>query len=343
MRLAQAAETILDRDAPLFGGPVADNDQNPVSLTTFGEDFFHKLMSSDGLNHLSTYQPTEGSEQLRLLMAEKLGERLENILVTEGASRALDLTFSALVTAGDSVLVPRPWFPAFWALPTRYGATVHTYEATDADEVLRTIKRHVAAGTKLVVVNYPHNPSGVMMPATIMDELGDIAAASDAIFLWDKAYSWLSDDDHRYPGIRVYSLGKLLGLPGLRIGALVSSDRRFLDAATALKRHVSLHSCPLAEVTAATCLERFDLNRAHQRWREKLKARLEVLKATPSVHLVHGYDHQLVGPFCLAKLGEGMQGKVSGCPGSTFGLADDVTRLCLGASSYEWSRLAEGH
>lgn len=117
------------------------------------------------------------------------------VLVTVGGSEAIDLCFRSLVTPGDEVLIPEPAFVCYDPL-TRMAGGVPVPLVTKAEDAFRLRADVVAAAitpkTKLLVLPYPNNPTGAIMPREELEALADVLRGTDIMVLSDEIYGELT-------------------------------------------------------------------------------------------------------------------------------------------------------
>lgn len=117
------------------------------------------------------------------------------VLVTVGGSEAIDLCFRALITPGDEVLIPEPAFVCYDPL-TRMAGGVPVPLVTKAEDAFRLRADVVAAAitpkTKLLVLPYPNNPTGAIMPREELEALAEVLRGTDIMVLSDEIYGELT-------------------------------------------------------------------------------------------------------------------------------------------------------
>ncbi len=117
------------------------------------------------------------------------------VLVTVGGSEAIDLCFRALITPGDEVLIPEPSFVCYDPL-TRMAGGVPVPLVTKAEDAFRLRADVVAAAitpkTKLLVLPYPNNPTGAIMPREDLEALAEVLRGTDIMVLSDEIYGELT-------------------------------------------------------------------------------------------------------------------------------------------------------
>lgn len=180
------------------------------------------------------YPPVAGTTLLRERIAAWIGAAPENVLVTVGASEANAILVSALVEAGDEVVVMEPGYRQVRGIAVNAGAEVRPF-SLDLGRAwrpdLEALEAAVTERTRLIAVTNPNNPVGTVLSDREMDAVVAAASRSGAWLLADEVYRGterLTDDLTptfwgRYERtISVGSLSKAFGLPGLRLGWLVA-------------------------------------------------------------------------------------------------------------------------
>ena len=117
------------------------------------------------------------------------------VLVTVGGSEAIDLCFRSLLTPGDEVLIPEPAFVCYDPL-TRMAGGIPVPLVTKAEDAFRLRAEVVAAAitpkTKLLVLPYPNNPTGAIMPREDLEALAEVLRGTDIMVLSDEIYGELT-------------------------------------------------------------------------------------------------------------------------------------------------------
>ncbi|HEY2786387.1 MAG TPA: pyridoxal phosphate-dependent aminotransferase [Fimbriiglobus sp.] len=160
--------------------------------------------------------PAWGLPELRDMVAARFGHKVENVLVTRGASGAFAAALDAFVNAGDRVVLFDPCSPLFNLGAASRRATVrHVAVGCDLAVFRRAVK-----GAKLVALSIPNNPTGSVIPNETLDEMVAIAARAGAVVYIDATL----DVDRKLPsGKRVLAAGSAsaaFGMSGLRVGWL---------------------------------------------------------------------------------------------------------------------------
>ncbi len=173
------------------------------------------------------------------------------VVVTTGASEALVAAVLAFVEPGDEVLVLEPWFDLYSAAIALAGGvrvSVPPVPGTFRPDPA-AIRARVSPRSRMLIVNSPHNPTGVVASAA---ELAAIAAESvraDLVVLADEAYEHLWFDGHPHlpiatmPGmlertITVGSAGKSLSFTGWKVG-WATGPADLIGAVRVVRQHLS--------------------------------------------------------------------------------------------------------
>jgi aspartate/methionine/tyrosine aminotransferase len=218
----------------------------------------------DGLLDLRLgYGEAVGTLALRsLIAATYAGCEPDNILVTTGAIEANFLLFNVLLEPGDHVVAPHPAYQQLYSVPRALGCEVSLWEVSAANGYrfdLDVLERLVRPGTKLVVVNTPHNPTGAMLSAAELRRIYALAESVGATVVCDEAYRWLPMPggdpfpppmfEHGPRGVSVGTVSKPFGLPGLRIGWM-AAPKEIVAACWAMRDYSSLSPGKLGDAIA---------------------------------------------------------------------------------------------
>ena len=192
------------------------------------------------------YSQSNGTDLLRERIAALYpGATPDNVLVTTGSSEANFVACWRLIAPGDKVTVQAPNYLQTNGLARNFGAQVREYRLREElgwEPDPSDIASEIVAGTKLVVVTNPHNPSGHVLSDAARKAIVNRCAAVGAWLLADEVYTGAERDGNTTPSfwgtydklIIVNGLSKAYGLPGLRIGWIVTTPQL---AAETWERH----------------------------------------------------------------------------------------------------------
>jgi capreomycidine synthase len=212
--------------------------------------------------------PSLGSDPLRRAIARRFASDPENVMVTHGSTEGLLLAFTTLVRPGDEVIVPRPGYQSLYSIAESIGATLRAWELDPEQGFqpdLNRLRELLSNRTRAVVVNFPHNPTGITLGSSAYTSLLEIVATSGSFLLWDGAFAELVYGSPSLPDpggrhgrfLSFGTLSKAYGLPGLRVGWCIGPSE-VLERMVELRDYVTLNTSPLTECIATRVLERGD-------------------------------------------------------------------------------------
>jgi capreomycidine synthase len=209
---------------------------------------------------------TLGGLGLRKAIADRYGDGdPDRVIATHGSSEAIFLIMTALLHPGDEVVVLDPSYQQLFSIAEAIGCRLKAWPlhfenrfAPDIEEGKRLINEH----TRMVVVNFPHNPTGTSLTPEEQNELVEAARRVNAYLVWDAAFAELNYDGVPLPNplqyeraISMGTLSKAFGLPGLRVGWCLASPA-VLERFVLLRDSTILHLSPLVELIAGRAIER---------------------------------------------------------------------------------------
>jgi alanine-synthesizing transaminase len=225
-------------------------------------EVFHR--SADvGKNH--RYHPGRGLLELRQACAAWYARRYSasfdpetEVLITMGAKEGMSHLCFAVLSPGDVTIAPDPCYPIHAGGPRIAGSEVEFYSAraglAPADAVAQAIERVQARGQKpkLIIANYPQNPTGRVITREEMTDLVRVVQSSGALFLHDLAYADLDFHSRFAPSIfdcgvprdevkrfavEVFSMSKSYNMPGWRVAYMVG-NKRMIAALSHMKTYL---------------------------------------------------------------------------------------------------------
>ena len=242
-----------------------------------------ELVNTTDPTILHGYMSNAGFEDVRQTIAESLNRRFatkfsaKNLIMTVGAASGLNVILKTILNPGEEVIVFAPYF-------LEYGAYVRNYDGvlveispdtTTFQPNLAEFEQKITPKTRAVIVNTPHNPTGVVYSEETIKKLSAILEAKQKEF--GTVIYLISDEPYRelaYDGVEVpyltkyynntvvgYSYSKSLSLPGERIGYLVIPDEadrseELISAATIANRTLGCVNAPsLIQKVVAKCVD----------------------------------------------------------------------------------------
>ena len=198
------------------------------------------------------YMPNTGYPHVRQSVAKYLSAEQDvtvtqdEVIMTCGASGALNVALKTLLDPGDEVLTPVPCFVEYGFYADNHGGVLKTV-ATNPDFSLdlKAMAAAITPRTKVVLINSPNNPTGQIYSHESLERLGELLAAKSARYertiylISDEPYRKIVFDNHTVPSIfTVYadslvatSYSKDISIPGERIGyAALNPAANYHDA-----------------------------------------------------------------------------------------------------------------
>jgi aspartate/methionine/tyrosine aminotransferase len=256
------------------------------------------------------YGLTEGTVALRELIATQYpGATADDVLITTGSIEANFLSMWRLVEPGDHVVIVQPTYGQTRGLAEGLGASVTPLwleEAHGWQPAPGAAREAITAGTRVVVVTNPNNPTGAVLSEPSRREIVEAASASGAWILADEVYRgaevsgavtptmWGSTDRV----IATSSLSKAYGLPGLRLGWLVApAEAR--EELWSRKDYTSISPAVLSDRLARAALGPDVRPRILKRCRDILVQNLGMVETWAETASSMRYQRPDAGAICL--------------------------------------------
>ena len=233
------------------------------------------------------YTESQGHPELRAAVASLYnGLQAEDILVA-APEEAIFLLMHSLLAPGDHVVCTFPGYQSLYAVARAIGCSVSFWTADEKQGWrfdLGQLEKLLQNSTRLVVVNFPHNPTGYLPPREDFEAMVDLLRARDIYLLSDEMYRFLEVEEtdtlpsacERYDkAVSLFGLSKTFGLPGLRIGWTTTRDRDLHAGMARLKDYTTICSSAPSEILAIMALHSHEVIIAQQKAR--LRKNLAVL------------------------------------------------------------------
>jgi len=198
------------------------------------------------------YTPAGGTLDLKKAIVQRLSQdysleyKPEEILVSCGAKHSLYNVFQALLDPGDEVLIFSPYWVSYPEMISLTGAIPVVVKSKEKDRFVpdpKEVESLITPKTKAMVLNYPSNPTGVLFPENILNELASLADKHDLLVISDEIYDKLLYDGLRFapfatfPGMKhrtilINGVSKTYAMTGLRVGYLACTQIDIVKAAT---------------------------------------------------------------------------------------------------------------
>ena len=207
-------------------------------------DFYPPVVVKSALSEVydkgyTKYGDSKGMPEFRDALSIKISEsqnvkvQTQNIMVSPGARFSVFLAISSLLHPGNEMIVIEPAWPAYRENALNSGIKVRTIQTNLDDRwepSIDQIENMINPNTRMVVLNYPNNPTGKILPEKVQDNIMRIAIKNNLYVLSDEVYSkyayrnWKSILTYEYDkSIITQSFSKSHAMTGFRIGYAISN------------------------------------------------------------------------------------------------------------------------
>lgn len=219
---------------------------------------------------LLDYNAPMGITPLREEIACWHGVKMQQTLCFAGAVEAVFCLCATLLAADDHVVVMQPGFEPLWAIPNALGARVSSlnldYSVTRAcwSLDLNKLEQVLEKTTRLLIINFPHNPTGMTVSLDDYKEIIQLADKKGVWILSDEVFRGLEHQPQQqlptlaglyHRGISISVLSKAFGLGGVRVGWAVSQDQALLADMLNTKFYLSVCNGYTDEILATLALK----------------------------------------------------------------------------------------
>jgi len=252
-----------------------------------------------------------------------------------GSKAALSILPAALINPGDYVLMTTPGYPVFGTHAKYYGGLVHNLPLTEAGNFLPDldgIPGDVLRKAKVLVINYPNNPTGASASPEFFAKVVDFARRNNVVVIHDAAYaalvfegrplSFLAAPGAKEVGIELHSTSKSFNMTGWRCG-FVAGNELLVKAYSDVKDNTDSGQFLAIQHAAAYCLD-------HPEITEKIAAKIFAAHGSAGGGVARGGVQRaqaqgLVLPVCGRTEGRDREGwRAPGIPerGGGFAMVD---------------------
>ncbi|MCI9170082.1 MAG: pyridoxal phosphate-dependent aminotransferase [Lawsonibacter sp.] len=310
------------------------------------------------------YTSNYGTPELRQAIADKLKRdngidyKAEEILVTIGVGEGTYAAVAAFTEPGDEILVPDPVWLNYIHVPHFFGAVPVSYKLREENDYqidLNEIEGLITPKTKMLVINTPGNPTGVVQSRDTLEKLADIAKKHDLIVVSDEIYEKLVYDGARHvsiaalPGMKERTItlngfSKCYSMTGWRLG-YAAAPVEFIKAMVRVHAYINTCAPSFVQEAGITALEKAEpdvqeMVKEYQRRRDYAVSAINAIDGL-SCKTPGGAFYIFVNIKSLGRTSAEMadylldHAKIAAVPGSAFGpQGEGYIRLSY-ACSYE--------
>jgi aspartate/methionine/tyrosine aminotransferase len=214
------------------------------------------------------YTESPGHPMLRQEVASLYTHIPVDNVVIAAPEEAIFIAMHTLLAPNDHVIVISPAYQSLYEIARSIGCRVTPWRLQTGSDGwqldLSHLERSITNHTRLLVINFPHNPTGFLPSRSQLDALLLIARKHDLYIFSDEMYRFLEYDsetqlasicDVYEKGIALSGLSKSLALPGLRIGWLTSQDSAWAGRWLALKDYTTICNSAPSEILGIIALQ----------------------------------------------------------------------------------------
>jgi aspartate/methionine/tyrosine aminotransferase len=210
------------------------------------------------------YNEHKGSTELRGAIAADAGLSADDVLITGGAAGALFIISTSQLSAQDHIVVVRPNYATNLETPKAIGCGITFVDLkfeSSFEPDLSFIEQAITPKTKIVSITCPHNPTGTLLSRDSLDRLVTITKQKNCLLLVDETYR-----DVKYGRqlpvaaslgehvLSVCSLSKSYGVPGIRLGWVITQNKKLQETFLAAKEQISISGSVINEWIATQLL-----------------------------------------------------------------------------------------
>lgn len=192
------------------------------------------------------------------------GHTADDVITFAGAEEGVFLAMHALLSPGDHAVVVWPAYQSLHEVARSIGAqiTLVPLDRRDWSLDVDAVAASMRPNTKVVVINFPHSPTGAQIPGDQLARLISIAELHGAHLFSDEVYRFLEHDSAPLPPAstcseRALSLGvmsKAFGLAGVRVGWIATRDRNLRKRIAASKDYTTICNAAPSEILSLIAL-----------------------------------------------------------------------------------------
>jgi aminotransferase len=194
------------------------------------------------------------------------------MIITVGASEAVDVALTTLVSPGDEVLIPEPCFVSYGPCTQLCGGKavfVPTSAENDFKLTVEQLEKYVTPKTQVLFISYPNNPTGAIMEKNDLEPIADFVIKHDLAVISDEIYGELTYGKKHFsiaslPGMkeRTFFIGgfsKSFAMTGWRIGFLCGPND-VIQAARKIHQYRIMCPPTISQVAAIAAIDKGELD-----------------------------------------------------------------------------------
>jgi aspartate aminotransferase len=212
-----------------------------------------------GIKELRSKLTSFHQAQIKAPLTEK------NFFLSNGSKQVIYSLFQILISPGDEVIIPRPYWVTFPESVKLAGGVPVFVDSSDLDLDLEAIKKACTKKTKAIIFNSPNNPSGLVFSKAKVQALAEFCYENKIWLMSDEAYEQIVFEGHEFicplsleakyfeNTVSIRSFSKSYCMTGFRMGYLIANEK-ICHQLSSLQSHVSGNNCTFAQYGALAAL-----------------------------------------------------------------------------------------
>jgi aspartate/methionine/tyrosine aminotransferase len=211
------------------------------------------------------YTDSQGSLFLRTAIAKQYSTIVEDDILVMSPGEANFILMNVLLKPGDDVVCMAPAYQSLYQVAKSLGCSINFWQPDNdnwqynADDLEKLIKPN----TKLIIVNFPHNPTGFLPSNEEVLKIVEIARKNDIVLFSDEMYHQLvHNQEDNIPAfcdlyenaISLWGMAKSFGLAGLRLGWIATKNHKLISEIISFKDYLTICNNAVGEVLSTIAL-----------------------------------------------------------------------------------------
>ncbi|SET07157.1 Aminotransferase class I and II [Natronincola peptidivorans] len=296
------------------------------------------------------------------ILRQEIAKLYQNITIEDSITvvpeEGIFIAMNAILQKGDHVIVMDPIYQSLSELPKSLGCSVSNWKVEFKEEQwhldIDFLERNISKNTKMIIVNFPHNPTGYLPSRETFDKMIEIAEKHDLYLFSDEMY-WLLEHEEadRLPsvadiykkGISLFGLSKSFSLPGLRLGWLTTRNHELIEKLAVLKDYTTICGSATSEILGIMALRQKE--KILKKNKERIRGNIAAGKAFFEKHQkLFTWIEPKAGSIAFPKLNEKMkvgelcektvkEKNIMILPGEVFDYKGNHFRIGLGRENFK--------
>ncbi len=259
------------------------------------------------------YTESPGHKLLRSEIANIYNGIPEDNLVVCAPEEGIFLLMNALLQKGDHIICTFPGYQSLYEVARSIGCEISKWKPDEDNGWkfhLENLEQMIKSNTKLVVINFPHNPTGYAPSENEFKDIINIVYKNNLYLLSDEMYRFLEvkNKSNLSPACDLYDrafslfgLSKSFGLPGLRIGWIASNHSNTIQRILELKDYTTICNSAPSEILAIIALQ--NKEEIIDRQRELIQKNIKLLNSFfQDYNNLFSWNRPIGGSVCFPRM-----------------------------------------